>query len=125
MSGRIDLDPLKKKITEEYLDPKFAVPEEVCLLVIMDNSSEELAEDSYRNTIQKVADTYEVRIEYFFVGGSDWDTLAGKAKRCDGFIVLSKFDEQVRKILMKFLDSYPEKDLDCFLDSNKRKWFED
>lgn len=125
MSGRIDLCPLKKKITEEYLDPKFAVPEEVCLLVIMDNLSEELPEDSYRNTIQKVADTYEVRIEYFFVGGSDWNTLAGKAKRCDGFIVLSKFDEQVRKILIKFLGSYPEKDLDCFLDSSKRKWFED
>lgn len=125
MSGRIDLYPLKKKITEEYLDPKFAIPEEICLLVVMDNLSEELPEDSYRNTIQKVADTYEVRIEYFFVGGSDWNTLAGKANRCDGFIVLSKFDEQVRKILVKFLGSYPEKDLDCFLDSSKRKWFED
>lgn len=125
MSGRIDLYPLKKKITEEYLDPKFAVPEEVCLLVVMDSLSEELSEDSYRNTIQKVADTYGVRTEYFFVGNSDWDTLAEKTKICDGFIVLSKFDEQVRKVLIKFLGSYPEKDLDCFLDSSKRKWFED
>lgn len=125
MSGRIDLYPLKKKITEEYLDPKFAVPEEVCLLVIMDSLSEELPEDSYGNTIQKMADTYGVRIEYFFVGNSDWDTLTEKTKICDGFIVLSKFDEQVRKILVRFLDSYPEKDLDCFLDSSKRKWFED
>ena len=125
MSSRIDLYPLKKKITEEYLNPKFAIPEEVCLLVIMDAWSKDKPEDSYRNSIQKMADGYGVRIEYFFVGGSDWSSLTEKIKICDGFIVLSKFDKQVRNTLVKFLGSYPEKDLDCFLDSSKRKWFED
>lgn len=125
MSGRIDLYPLKKKITEEYLDTKFAVPEKVCLLVIMDNWSEELSENSYRKSIERMAEGYGVRIEYFFVGGSDWNTLTEKIKICDGFIILSKFDKQVHNTLVKFLGSYPEKDLDCFLDSSKRKWFED
>ena len=125
MSSKIDLYPLKKKITEEYLEQKFAIPEEVCLLVIMDSWSEELSEDSYRKSIEKMADGYGVRIEYFFVGSSDWETLMDKIERCDGFIVLSKFDKQVHNILVEFLESYPEKDLDCFLDSSKRKWFED
>lgn len=125
MSSKIDLHPLQKKITEEYLEPKFAIPEEVCLLVIMGNWSEELSEDSYRKSIEKMADCYGVRVEYFFVGGSDWGTLPEKIKICDGFIVLSKFDKQVRKTLVKFIGSYVEKDLDCFLDSSKRRWFED
>lgn len=125
MSGRIDLYPLKEKITEEYLDSKFAVPEETCLLIIMNSWSKDMSEDSYRKTIERMAETYGVRIEYFFVGGSDWNPLTEKVKICDGFIVLSKFDKQVYNTLVKFLGSYPEKDLDCFLESSKRKWFED
>lgn len=125
MSGRIDLYPLKKKITEEYLDSKFAVPKETCLLIIMGSWSEDMSGDSYRNSIERIAETYGVRIEYFFVGGSDWNPLTEKVKICDGFIVLSKFDKQVYNTLVKFLGSYPEKDLDCFLESSKRKWFED
>lgn len=125
MSSKIDLYPLQKKITEEYLEPKFAIPEEVCLLVIMNSWSEELSEDSYRKSIEKMADCYGVRVEYFFVGSSDWGTLPEKIKICDGFIVLSKFDKQVRETLVKFIGSYVEKDLDCFLDSSKRRWFED